>query len=143
MNFKYQLIFSIKRLYWFLFRPRSYGIKCILENDGRILMIRRTFGTDKWVFPGGAIRAGEDAQVAARREIQEDPGAALAELRGLGSFTQTVHYRQETIHCFSAQVLPESIHHDKEKILEIGWFQPLELPELTPISKSVMALYKA
>ena len=71
MNATYQLKFQLKRIYWFIIRPNTQGVKCVLVNDGKVLMIRRRFGTDKWVFPGGAIHPGESAEAAIRREIRQ------------------------------------------------------------------------
>ena len=142
MNIKYEFIFLLKRIYWFIFRPRTKGVKCILENNGKILMIRRTYGTDKWVFPGGAIKANETIENAVRREIQEDLDITLDQLRSLGSFTQTIHHRQETLHCFAGTISSNSLRLDKEKIQEVRWFDISELPELTPVSNSVISLYK-
>jgi ADP-ribose pyrophosphatase YjhB (NUDIX family) len=144
MNLKYQLVFKLKKIYWFFARPKRAGVKCVLESDGKVLMLRRTFGTDKWVFPGGAMRAGELPAAAVRREIQEDLGLPLEEVRDLGSFSQAVHHRQETIHCFAAPVPASAaahVHFNKEKIQEVRWFDRNELPYLTPVSKSVGALY--
>ena len=141
MSIKYSIIFKLKKLYWFLARPKSFGVKCILENNGKILMIRRTFGTDKWVFPGGAIHSGESPEEAVRREIEEDLGIDLEEVRNLGSFAQNVHHRRETLHCFAAPALREGLHIDHGKIKEVKWFVRDQLPFLTPISKSVFSLY--
>lgn len=105
-------------------------------------MIRRTFGTDKWVFPGGVARKGEKPDEAIKREIKEDLNTGLDGLQYLGSFMQKVHYRQETIHCFLARVLSKEFDYNKEKIKETKWFNKSQLPFLTPISKSVILLYE-
>lgn len=138
MNLKFELIFQIKKLYWFLFRPNTQGVKCVLLNGGRLLMVRRKFGSNKWVFPGGAINPGETPEAAARREIKEDLGIELRELTSLGRFTQEVHHR---MHCFSSEVETTEVRGDTDKILETKWFGRSQLPELTPISKSVIGLF--
>ena len=113
------LLFVLKRIYWFIRRPRTQGVKCIIEKDGEILMIRRTFGTDKWVFPGGGIKSGESPEDAIRREIEEDLGVAPRFVRKLGEFTQRVHYRNETIHCFSSTFVDINVQPDTGKIADV------------------------
>jgi 8-oxo-dGTP diphosphatase len=142
MNIKYELIFRLKKLVWFITRPKRQGVKCVLESNGKILMIKRTFGTDKFVFPGGAIYVGESPEVAAKREIQEDLGIKLDQIKALGSFEQIVHHRNETLHCFSAQAQSKALSVDQNKIHSICWFDRKNLPELTPVSKSVYKLYQ-
>lgn len=116
-------------------------MKCVLVNNGKLLMLTKSFGSSRWVFPGGAIKAGKDKEVAARREIKEDLDIDLVDLEYLGYFVQNVHHRKETMHCFLAQISPGEINFDKRKIKEVGWFERAKLSKLTPISKSVIALY--
>ncbi len=94
MNIKYSIIFKLKRIYWFIARPKRSGIKCVLTSNGKILMQLRTFGTDKYVFPGGAIKKGESPENALKREIKEDLGLDLSNFESLSSFTQKVHHRR-------------------------------------------------
>jgi ADP-ribose pyrophosphatase YjhB (NUDIX family) len=141
MNLKYELIFRLKKVYWFVFRPQTTGVKCAIVNNGQILMIKRKFGSSQWVFPGGAVKLGEAKDVAIRREIEEDLGIELNDVRYLGSFTQNVHHRRETMHCFTAAVLSRSVSVDDEKIKSVNWFDRSKLPELTPISRSVISLF--
>jgi NAD+ diphosphatase len=143
MNFKYELIFRLKKVYWFIFRPQTTGAKCVLVNDGQILMIKRKFGSSQWVFPGGAVRPGETGDVAIRREIQEDLGIELNSVHSLGSFTQRVHHRLETMHCFTASVQSRTVSVDDEKIKLVDWFDRAKLTELTPVSSSVIRLFDA
>lgn len=135
-----KLLFQLKRLYWFVFRPKTQGVKCVIENNGSILMIKRTFGSVHFVFPGGKIMSGETPEQAVVREVREDLGLNLGEVRSLGSFTQTVRYRKETLHCYAAQV--DALDFKlAPHIKATQWFSTRELTNLTPVSKSVFDLY--
>lgn len=137
MKLFYTVIFNAKRIYWFIARPQCNGVKCVITNKGRMLMLQRNFGTDKFVFPGGAIRNSESVEEAVKREIKEDLGITLNELIHLGSFTKEVHYRKETIFCFAARVNSRKCSIDRGKIINIAWFVPSDPPYLTPVSESV------
>ena len=142
MNLKFEVVFRLKKIYWFLARPKRQGVKCILEHDGKILMVRRRFGTSKYVFPGGAIKKNETPEMAVRREIKEDLDVTLGGVRPRGSFSQEVYHRRETLYVFVASIPIAGSKFDHEKIQSITWFGLDELPELTPVTKSVLAQYR-
>jgi 8-oxo-dGTP diphosphatase len=143
MNLKYEIVFRLKKIYWLLVRPKRQGVKCVLEHHGKILMVKRRFGTSMYVFPGGAIRKGEAPEMAVRREIKEDLGVVLDSVQAKGVFSQEVLHRQETLHVFSAAVSSSSMTFDHEKIQDTAWFKPDSLPELTPVSRAVLTKYQA
>ena len=141
-EFSYKVNHRLRKIYWFIFRPKTTGVKCIIQNQDKILMIKRTLPNSKWVFPGGAIKRGEIFEKAIRREISEDLGITLINLKNIGNFVIKVHHRSESIYCFSAETQEES-KRDETKLSEIKWFEADKLPNpLTPISQKVFDLYK-
>lgn len=48
-------------------------------KDGKILLVRRSIDPEqgKWTFPAGFVDAGEDPEVAARRECLEETGLEI------------------------------------------------------------------
>src|SRR5947208_16401491 len=54
-RFLYGWAARLRVVYWFVFRPNTQGVKCLIEHDGRWLMIRNSYGKGHWTFPGGAI----------------------------------------------------------------------------------------
>jgi 8-oxo-dGTP pyrophosphatase MutT (NUDIX family) len=59
---------------------------CIIYNDyGDVLMLHRnTAHRTQWEIPGGGVDAGEDADVAATREVLEELGVTVRIVRELG-----------------------------------------------------------
>lgn len=141
----YQLIHAVRKIYWFMVRPETQGVKCVIECGGKILMLRRTLGNAKWVFPGGAIKTGEKAKSAVIREVLEDVGMRLENIRLLGKFTEVILHRRETLHCFSAKVINQNqVKIDQGRIREVKWFLISSLPRpLTKVSQKVVDLYLA
>src|SRR5947209_20321288 len=53
----------------------------VIERDGRLLICQRKKGAAlglKWEFPGGKLEAGETAEAALARELQEELGVGVA-----------------------------------------------------------------
>jgi 8-oxo-dGTP pyrophosphatase MutT (NUDIX family) len=117
-------------------KPRLASSVILLRGGGEaleLLLVRRTpearFMGGVWVFPGGAVDAGEDERGAAVRELQEEASVTLADPGALVRFSQwitpkVVKIRFDT-HFFLAPV-PEGAEPaiDGEEIVDVGWFTP-------------------
>ena len=98
-----------------------------------VLLVQRThearFMSGVWVFPGGALDAGETEEQAALRELEEEAGITLADPSALVRFSRwitpaEVRTRYDT-HFFLAPVdddVEPAI--DDNEIIDSGWFEP-------------------
>ena len=70
---------------------KSIKVVCgIIWKDGQILIARRKPEKSQggyWEFPGGKLEAGENAEAALVRELKEEMGMTLKNLRYYGSHT--------------------------------------------------------
>src|SRR3954462_11119258 len=96
----YKLLYRGLRVYWFVFRPKVRGARCLIESNGRFLLIRQTYGDMLWTLPGGLIKSSETPEDAIRREVREERGLELSQLLSLGVFTDTKEYARDTVNCF-------------------------------------------
>lgn len=62
-------------------RPISTVGGLIFDDDGRVLMIRTQKWSHLWGIPGGKIKWGEPSEAALRRELLEETGLAIHDIR--------------------------------------------------------------
>ena len=125
----YKFLYTVLRIYWFVFRPQLYGVKCLIQYRDKLLLIRNTYGDMKWTFPGGGIKRDESPELAVQREVKEEVGITLTELHELGEYTSTEGYKRDTVKCYFSEVHSPELKIDRNEIYEAGWFQYERLPE--------------
>jgi len=81
-----RLLYLGYRIYCFIFRPRTLGVRIMLIQSGEVLLVRQTYMSG-WYMPGGGVKHGETLEEAARREAYEEIGAQMGDLKLLGAFT--------------------------------------------------------
>jgi ADP-ribose pyrophosphatase YjhB (NUDIX family) len=62
-------------------RGPGLAVDCIILLDGKVLLIHRCNPPQGWALPGGFVEYGETVEDAVRREMKEETGLDLAELR--------------------------------------------------------------
>ena len=60
---------------------------CIRDEQGRILLVRRSDGINLWSFPGGAMELGERADEAVIREVREETGLEVEPVALIGVYS--------------------------------------------------------
>jgi 8-oxo-dGTP pyrophosphatase MutT (NUDIX family) len=134
-RYAYRLAWHVRRGYWFVVRPRTSGVKCVIVRDGRWLMIRNTYGHRDWTFPGGGVGRGESVDAAVRREVHEEVGIELTAVQAIGSYFSTRNRCRDTVSCFVAHVEAADAVADGVEVAEVMWVDPGRLP--VPHSPSV------
>lgn len=103
------------------------------RGDGRIeVALVRPAGKDAWVLPKGNIEAGESRVEAAMREVGEETGLTVTDVKPLGDVSYVYSRRErsdapllrifKTVHFFlMRQTGGDTTKHDHE-IDEVAWF---------------------
>jgi 8-oxo-dGTP pyrophosphatase MutT (NUDIX family) len=125
----YQTAYVGLRVYWFLLRPTGRGAKCVLTDGPRVLLVRHTYGPSGWELPGGTVHRAEAPRTAARREIREELGLTIEDLRDLGVLAAAIHGKRDTLHCFHAVIGQAPLTLDRGEIEAAAWFERNALPD--------------
>jgi NAD+ diphosphatase len=115
-----------------VFHPRvSPAVIVSVERDGKILLARNArFPTGRFSILAGFVEPGESLEDALRREVREEVGIEVTEIRYYGS--QPWPFGRSLMIGFTACHAGGSLRVDGREILEAAWFAPGELPELPP-----------
>ncbi|TSC60082.1 MAG: hypothetical protein G01um1014107_280 [Parcubacteria group bacterium Gr01-1014_107] len=134
----YQLTDSLRRVYWYIFRPKTKGVKCIVEHDGQILFVRLSYAHKSWTIPGGGVGKKESFLAAARRELLEETGVKIDNLIKIGEYDSNKEYKRDHVEIFYGKALNPRFMVDGFEIVEAKWSVPLNLP--TPHARRVPEL---
>ncbi len=132
------------RLWWFVSRPTTQGVKCLIEHDGTFLFVRHSYGSPEWTIPGGGIQRNESSESAAKREALEELGIRLNEVKFIGKYSQIFEYKNDTVQCYYSRVTDPAFTIDNFEITKARWFQVDALP--SPLAKStqeIITLYES
>ncbi|MFA6486453.1 MAG: NUDIX hydrolase [Candidatus Magasanikbacteria bacterium] len=113
-------------------RPKV-GVGVYILKDGKVLFGHRigAHGASTWSAPGGHLEFGEDIFDAARREVAEEVGIKIKNLR-LGPYTNDI-FASEDKHYITLAVIAdydggEVRILEPDRCLEWRWFDWGELP---------------
>lgn len=119
-------IHYLVKLRWYLMRPMTVGVRVPLIQDGKILLVKHTYQR-YWYLPGGGIKRGETLEAALRREVEEEVGAQLGDLRLLGVYGNFSEYKSDHIVVFFCE---DFFHGNKtgREIEACAFFDMEDLP---------------
>ena len=123
------LLFRLRRAIVGGLRLRTRGVKVMLLSEaGEVLLIRNSYGrSDLWVLPGGGIRPWETPEGAARREVEEEVGCAIARLAFVSHHRSASEGKRDTIHLYRGLAIGEP-RPDRFEVAEAAFFALDALP---------------
>ena len=114
-------------------RPKV-GLGVVVIKDGKILLGRRknAHGEGAWCYPGGHLEYGESFEECARREVMEETGVEITNLR-FGTVTNDI-FETEQKHYITICILADFASGEvklmePDKCEEWGWFDWEKLPQ--------------
>ena len=138
----YRLGYPLYNVYRRIFHPKNTGACGVIEYQGKILLIRNTYGDGSWNFPGGGIKKNENPIDAAIRETHEEVGIVIKSVTKIGELLFDANNYDDTIHVFYAVAPNNNFKIDPNEILEAKWF-PMEKIPLGDLSRVGSKIFKA
>ena len=124
----YRVADRLRRQWWRVRRPRRASVVvAAFDADGRVLLVRHSYGPPVWALPGGGIGRNEEPAAGAAREFREELGCELVDIRALGVCEQDESGARDVLHLFAA-ALAGTPMPDMREIVAVGLFEPDALP---------------
>ena len=102
-----------------------------VEKAGKILLARHVQRIpDLWTCLAGYVELGESLEDCVRREVQEEAGIDVDDVRYVGS--QHWPYPNQMMVGFTAQWQAGELRLQPEELAEARWFDPADLPAIPP-----------
>jgi 8-oxo-dGTP pyrophosphatase MutT (NUDIX family) len=112
-----------------LVKPKTAGVSVIgLNAEGRVFLVRHSYGSGLWSLPGGGLGYDEDPLACAHREMREELGCALQDVLLAAQFEETLYGAPHRAFVFTARFAEQPLI-DRREVIESGWFALDALPE--------------
>lgn len=126
-------------------RP-AVGVGVFVFKDSKFLMGKRigAHGKDTWSVPGGYLEYGETFEHCAKREVMEETGVKVKNLRLYTTVNNVFHNEKNhsiTIFMFSDWASGTPKITEPDKFIDIGWYDFKNLPK--PLFLPITQLQKA
>ena len=100
----------------------------VYRDDGDILLVKNRFSRQEWALPGGGVNRNESYEQAAVREVLEEVGLKIHNLRYLGKANSHESYAKFSVRVFAAHASNCDIKCNFE-IMEARWLNMNYLPK--------------
>ncbi len=136
------IAYKLATIYWKIFRPQTFGVKLLLINDGKVLLVEHSY-TRGYHLPGGGVKSGEMFEQALKREILEELGLYFNDIQLFGVYQNTKQGKIDTVITFISTT-PVDLNKAKlsNEINRADFFSLDILPEnITPGSRKRIQEY--
>lgn len=124
-----RLAHALRRHWWRIAQVQLNGCRILaFDGDGKVMLIRHSYGSGNWMLPGGGIGRGEDPLLAALRELREETCCELVEARVLAVVEEPLYGTVNRVHVVTGTVLG-SPRGDGREVIELAFFAPDALPD--------------
>lgn len=109
------------------------AVAAIITEDNKILLEKRSSLIDKnkWCLPGGALEYGETALTGIKREVKEETGLTLENIKFLGYFDEIIpEMKNHSVVLIYSGKTNGTPKMQKSEVQELKWFTKEETDRL-------------
>ncbi|ANU26160.1 NUDIX hydrolase [Planococcus versutus] len=113
------------------------SVVVIVDEEGRLLLEERKFPEGLWGLPGGLMELGESTEDTAKREVMEETGLAIDELKLINVYSGPKHFvvakNGDEFYVVTTAYYSNKFHGelivDQKESLSFKFFGPDKLPD--------------
>lgn len=116
----------------------TVGAVCVIEHEGRLVLIRQRY-RNAWGLPGGLLGRGERPADAARREVEEEIGLEVVLVGETSVVVEPVPRRVDVVFRARPAGPSDAVRPSSVEITAAAWFPLDALPDLQPETRTALA----
>ena len=128
MTLVLRTLYWLRKIYQFFLRPINLGVRVMLIQEGKVLLVRHVY-QDGWFMPGGGMKRRETIEQAARRECHEEAGVEMQKIELFGIFSNFSDWKSDHIALFLSEDFITMTDKKDSEIAEKQFFALDDLPE--------------
>ncbi|GAC1359505.1 MAG: hypothetical protein NVSMB42_18800 [Herpetosiphon sp.] len=117
----------MRRRMWQVTRPISIGVRALVIEDGRLLLVRG-HGQSFWTLPGGSVQRRELLAETAIREVREETGCIVRVDRLLGMYSHFLEGKSDHVAVFVCYPIKQTTLRLNIEIVEARFWSMQDLP---------------
>ncbi len=118
----------VRLVWWRIRKPLLLGCRVLaFDGEGRVLLVRHSYGSGRWLLPGGGIARGETPLAAALRELGEETACALEDPREIAVIEEPLAGTINRVHVITGRACGVP-HGDGREIVAAEFFALDALP---------------
>ncbi len=130
----YRAAHRLRLIWWRLCKPRIRGCRILaFDAAGRVLLVRHSYGSSRWMLPAGGLRRAEDPVIGAVRELAEETGLRLEGARLVMTLEEPLSGATNEIHLVTG-LTQGRLKADSREVIAAEFFTPSDWPEPMPVS---------
>ena len=94
-----RFLYKLNLLYWKIFKPTTVGVRILLIEEGKVVLVKHTY-QDRWYLPGGGVRKRETVEEAVKREVHEELGSEIRSMELFGVYSNFFEGKNDHIAVF-------------------------------------------
>lgn len=125
----YRLAHDLRKRWWRMRKPRLTGCRVLaFDQEGSVLLVRHSYGSGKWMPPGGGVGRGEEPLDAAIRELLEETACPLTGAAEFGKIDEPLHGAINRVYLITGITcgVPKP---DGREVIAAAFFSPYVLPK--------------
>lgn len=135
--FPLSFLHKVFSLYLFIDTRERSAATGYIFHDGKILLVRQSYGGGGWTYPGGFLNKNEVPETGLRREAYEETGLVLSRVKLLEKTPDTRKGHNVTIYRFYAEVEAPEVKIDQVEIVEARWVPISKIGEFAPHDRAI------
>ena len=115
--------------------PFTIGVGGVVIDQGRVLLVKLTYGHKGWILPGGYVKSTETIGRAVKREVREETGLEVEPMQIIAARSKSDQGRCDVYIALLVRILGGELKPDRREISDLRYFTLNEMESRSDVPK--------